>query len=288
MEAEIDWLYRSRRITEGVTYRIPGDELEPVVNPGEVVVFAHFERDFGLPASDFFRCFLNFYKLQPHHLPGNAVFYLSSFVSFMEGYVGLWPTTETFARFYNLRINSIQDPKLPLPKPVVQCGACTITPYQKSPYYKLFGLESCWKWQKPFFYVKNSRPIDLINLLAYVLSEPARTNWKYNPRDSHEETNRIIRYIKKLKRDTNLCTYDIVCTFILLRVLPLQRRAHKICQMTGRFDHTRITTFRLSKADVAAKAKQISKTKMLAKWDWGLEPHSRGCPPAPQVRCWGL
>ena len=67
-EAEIDWLYRSRRILEGVTCRIPGDELEPVVNPGEVVVFtAHFEHGFGLPASDFFRRFLNFYKLQPHH-----------------------------------------------------------------------------------------------------------------------------------------------------------------------------------------------------------------------------
>jgi hypothetical protein len=56
-----------------------------------------------------FRRFLDFYKLQPHHLPGNTVFYLSSFVSFMEGFVGLLPTVETFARFYNLRINSIGD-----------------------------------------------------------------------------------------------------------------------------------------------------------------------------------
>ncbi|KAK1664370.1 hypothetical protein QYE76_052529 [Lolium multiflorum] len=116
-EAEIEWLYRSRRIPEGVTCRIPEGELEPVVRSGEIVVFAaHFERGLGLPASDFFRRFLNFYKLEPHHLPGNAIFYLSSFVSFMEGYVGLWPTIETFSRFYNLRINSVQDPKLPLPK----------------------------------------------------------------------------------------------------------------------------------------------------------------------------
>jgi hypothetical protein len=28
-EYEIDWLYRSRRIPEGVTCRLPGDEIEP-------------------------------------------------------------------------------------------------------------------------------------------------------------------------------------------------------------------------------------------------------------------
>jgi hypothetical protein len=133
-EAKIEWLYRSQRIPEVVPCRIPGDEQEPVINPGEVVVItSHFERGFGLSASDFFLRFLNFYKLHPHHLPGNAVFYLSSFVSFMEGFVGLWPTVETFARFYNLWINSIQDPKLPLPKRVVQCGACIITPTRRAP-----------------------------------------------------------------------------------------------------------------------------------------------------------
>jgi hypothetical protein len=243
-------------------------------------------RGLGLTASDFFRRFLDFYQLQPHHLPGNVVFYLSSFVYFMEGYVSLLPTIEAFARFYNLQINSIQDKDLPVPKPIVQCGACIIMPRQKSPYYKLSGLESCQKWQHTFFYVRNSGPTDLINLPAYVPGEPARTNWQYNPGDGHEETNRIIRYIKKLKKDTDLSADDIVHTFIWRRVLPLQRRAHKICQMTGRFDPTWITTFRLSKADVVAKAKQICKTKMPVEWKWGLEPHSRRRPPAPQVRCW--
>jgi hypothetical protein len=89
-QAEIDWLYRSRRIPEEVFCRIPSNEREPAPNPGEVVVFtAHLWHGLGLPASDFFRRFLDFYRLQPHHLPGNAVFYLSSFVAFMEGFIGL-------------------------------------------------------------------------------------------------------------------------------------------------------------------------------------------------------
>ncbi|KAK1613213.1 hypothetical protein QYE76_036886 [Lolium multiflorum] len=255
-QAEIDWLYQSRRIPKSVESRIPGDEREPDVKPGEVVVFtAHFMRGLGLPVSDFFRRFLNFYELQPRHLPGNAVFYLSSFLAFCEGHVCLRPTVEAFARLYNLRINSIQDPELPLPKPIVQCGACIITPRQKSAYLKLFGLESCRKWQQTFFYVKNFGTTDLINLPAYV---PA------------------------LHKHNEITADDIVRTFITRRVLPLQRRVHKICQMSGRLDPTWISTFKLSKADVVAKAKLISRTKMPIDWEWGLKPLNRKHPPAAQ------
>jgi hypothetical protein len=190
-----------------------------------------------------FRRFLDFYELQPHHLPGNTVFYLSSFVSFMEGFVGLLPTVETFARFYNLWINLIQDPKLPTPKPIVQCGACILTPRQGSPYYKFSGLESCRVWQDTCFYVRNSGPTDFINLSEYLPGAPARTIWRFNPKERHDETNRIIRHMEALNDTTAICADDIVRAFVSRRVLPLQRRVHKMCQMTGRVDPTRITTF---------------------------------------------
>ncbi|KAM0888481.1 hypothetical protein ACQ4PT_028309 [Festuca glaucescens] len=284
-QAEIDWLYRSRRIPEEVFCRIPGKELEPTPEPGEIVVFAaHFERGFGLRASDFFRRFLDFYELQPHHLPANAIFYLSSYVSFMEGFVGLSATVETFARFYNLRVNSIQDKKLPKPKPVVQCGACILTPRQGSPFYKFSGLESCRAWQQTFFYVRNSGSSDFINLPAYVPGEPSRANWRFNPKEGHVETNRIVRYMKELNDTTDICSDDIMRVFVSHRVLPLQRHAHKISQMSGRKDPTRITTFGLRRSDVVLKAKQICRTEMPADWKWGLQPLSRRHPPTSQVQ----
>jgi hypothetical protein len=137
-KAEIDWLYRTRRIPEGVAFRIPGEELTPIPELGEVVVFtAHFVRGLGLPVSYFFRNFLDIYELQPHHLLANAVFTLSSFAALCEGYVGLWPSLQLWARLYILQINSIQDRNVPLPKPVVQCGACIVVPRQKSPHVKM-------------------------------------------------------------------------------------------------------------------------------------------------------
>jgi hypothetical protein len=257
-QPEIDWLYRSRRIPAQVSCRIPDNELEPALEPGEYVVFtAHFERGFGLPASNFFHQFLNFYELQPRHLPGNAIFYLSCFVSFMEAYIGLLPTLEAFARFFCLRINSIQDKNLPKSKPPVQCGACIISARQGSPFFKFSGLESCRAWQQTFFYVKNKGAADFINLPAYHPGTPSRANWRHNPGNSHIETNRIVRFMEQLIKDTDICSDDIIRAFISRRVLPLQHRVHKMSQMSGSSDPTRITSFGLSKSDVVLKAKQI-------------------------------
>ncbi|KAK1601201.1 hypothetical protein QYE76_018200 [Lolium multiflorum] len=159
VQQDIDWLYRSRRIPAQVSCRIPRDEVEPDPEPGEFVVFvSHFERGFDLPASDFFREFLDFYKLQPHHLPGNAIFYLSCYVSFMEAYIGLLPTKEAFARFFNLRINSVQGRDIPKPKPPVRCGSCIVGSRQGSPFFKFSGLDSCSTWQETFFYARDRFP----------------------------------------------------------------------------------------------------------------------------------
>ncbi|KAK1697705.1 hypothetical protein QYE76_014402 [Lolium multiflorum] len=244
----IDWLYRSGGFRK--EYLPASDEIEPVPNPGERVVFlAHFERGFGLPVSSFFRSFLDFYKLQPHHLPGNAIFYLSCYATFMEAYIGIRPTRETFARFFALRINSVQGLDIPKPKPPVQCGSCIIGSRQASPFFKFSGLESCRLWQGTFFYVRNNGAADLIDLPPFDPAPPTKTNWSYNPKESHNETNRIIRFMKQQMKDTDICSDDIILTFISRRVLPLQRRAHKMCEMYGPGDPTKITGLPLSKKD---------------------------------------
>ncbi|KAK1610957.1 hypothetical protein QYE76_034630 [Lolium multiflorum] len=283
-QPEIDWLYRSRRIPAEVACRLPRGEVEPAPEAGEYVVFsAHFERGFGLPASNFFREFLDFYQLPPHHLPGNAIFYLSCFVSFMEAYVGLLPSKEAFARFFGLRINSVQGKNIPNPKPPVQCGSCIISARQGSPFFKFSGLESCRAWQQTFFYVKNKGAADFINLPAYQPGTPSKTNWAYNPATNHIETNRIVRFLEKLKRDTGICSDDIIRAFISRRVLPLQRRAHKMSQMCGPRDPTKITSFTLSKEDVVLKAKQICQTDMPMDWEWGLLPLCSKNPPTAET-----
>lgn len=282
---EIDWLYRSRRIPEGVSCQLPGDEIESVLEPGEFVVFvAHFERGFGLPASDFFHSFLDFYQLQPHHLPGNAVFYLSCYATFMEAYIGIRPTRETFARFFALRINSVQGKEIPKPNPPVQCGSCIIGSRQGSPFFKFSGLESCRLWQGTFFYVKNDGAADLINLPAFNPAPPRKVNWSFYPGTNHIETNRVVRFMVKLMKETKICSDDIIRTFISRRVLPLKRRAHKMSEMYGPGVPTKITGLPLSKEDIFLKARQICQTAMPDDWEWGFLPLSSTNPPTKEVR----
>ena len=94
----IDFLRKTRRLPGADQVRVrlaPAKEITPEPEEGERVVFhSHFLRGIGLPASAFFRSFLDFYQLQPHHLTPNTVVLLSAFVTLCEGFLGVLPTLE--------------------------------------------------------------------------------------------------------------------------------------------------------------------------------------------------
>ena len=94
----IEFLRMTRRFPDADQVRVhlaPAKEITPKPEEGERVVFrSHFLRGGGLPTSAFFRSFLDFYQLQPHHLTPNTVVLLSAFVTLCEGYLGVLPTLE--------------------------------------------------------------------------------------------------------------------------------------------------------------------------------------------------
>jgi hypothetical protein len=53
-------------------------------------------------------------------------------------------------------------------RPMTQCGAATIMSWKGSDFLKIELLESCKKWQKIFFYMKNTTMVDMINLPEYI------------------------------------------------------------------------------------------------------------------------
>ena len=111
-DEQVQAYYKSRRIPQGVAYRIPPKgQVFPEPLPDENVIFgSHLDRGLGLPASPFFHQFLIEYGVLPHHLPPNTISILSALVSFSEAYLGLLPTVELFATFFYLGPQKIPKP----------------------------------------------------------------------------------------------------------------------------------------------------------------------------------
>jgi hypothetical protein len=219
---DIEWLRLSRRIPLEVECRLPAEELAPITRPGEFVVFvAHFERGFGLPASTFTRNLMNRFGLQPHHLPANAIMIISAFATFCEAYLGLWPSINLWAKYFQFRQQVIPDRDTPAgQKLLTQCGATTVLPRKGSIFPRVQGLESCKKWLRTFFYVKNSSDVDRINLPKFVVGPPTKLNWNYDPRDLDREVNLIHKVVHQLRKD-GLTGDDLLATFLGRRVSPL-------------------------------------------------------------------
>ncbi|KAK1628798.1 hypothetical protein QYE76_003113 [Lolium multiflorum] len=274
---DIERLVRLRRIPREVVTRAPGAEVEPKPEPGERVVFgAHLDRGLGLPASAFFRRFLDFFGLQPHHLPANACVLLSCYVAFMEGYAGLWPDVDFWSRLFYLK-SQMTEGRLRT------CGCASIYPRAGSLFPKIPTVDSVKNWQMSFFYVKNANPaFDRINLPEYNPAPPTtRLNWGHNAKsaDPDAEVNLLWDFLGECVTGGRLSAEDLLCTYVERRVIPLQGRVHKIGLMSGRLDPTRTSRIALTKAQVAHRVNNITKANLPEDWAWGLPPYDRAAPP---------
>ncbi|KAK1611283.1 hypothetical protein QYE76_034956 [Lolium multiflorum] len=275
-EDDIERLVRLRRIPSAVVWRAPGEETEPAPEPGERVVFgAHLDRGLGLPASTFFRQFLDNFGLQPHHLPANACVLLSCYVAFMEAYAGLWPDIDFWSRLFYLKAQTTEGR-------LRACGAASIYTRPGTPFPKIPTVDSVKNWQMSFFYVRNEgQLVDRINLPEFNPAPPVgRINWSYNARttDPDAEVNQLWDFLGAAV-ENGLTAEDLLCTIAERRVLPLQRRTHKIGHMSGRFDPNRTSKALLSKAQVASRVNNITKANMPDDWNYGLAPRDRDHPP---------
>ncbi|KAK1681897.1 hypothetical protein QYE76_042745 [Lolium multiflorum] len=273
---DIERLVRLRRIPREVVTRAPGEEVEPKPEPGERVVFgAHLDRGLGLPASAFFRRFLDFFGLQPHHLPANACVLLSCYVAFMEGYAGLWPDVDFWSRLFYLK-SQMTEGRL-------RTCCASIYPRAGSLFPKIPTVDSVKNWQMSFFYVKNANPaFDWINLPEYNPAPPTtRLNWGHNAKspDPDAEVNLLWDFLGECVTGGRLSAEDLLCTYMERRVIPLQGRVHKIGLMSGRLDPTRTSRIALTKAQVAHRVNNITKANMPEDWAWGLPPYDRAAPP---------
>src|SRR3954465_3125520 len=284
--SDIQTLVHARKLPAKVQWRAPDAEILPEALAGERVVFlTHFERGFGLPASTFFRDFLDFHQLQPHHLAANFIMILSGFVTLCEGYLGCRPSIGFWKRFLNLRAHNAWTGKTIPPaseggqssheKDMTDCGSCLVAG-AKNKYKGPEPVQSCKNWQTTFFYVISpDKGPDLLNLPKFSLERPIEKHqWacKYGVGDCDIDAQE--KRVAELERGGLLPT-DLVATWIQVRVLPLQRRVHRICDMSNHRDPTRICTRRVKVEDLVARVKLLTASPLPVPFQFGLECLSR-------------
>jgi hypothetical protein len=161
------------------------------------------------------------------------------------------------------------------------CGAALIYARRNAGFPKVTLPDSSKKWQWTFFYARNIDPADdKNNLPPFTNIVPAeKLNWSYDPKNLLSEVLSIAAHARLLVNQKGLKGADLVATFVVRWVLPLQDRSHKICFMSGLRDPTRTSTVGVTRTQLLQWVNAISKANLTKTWEWGMVPYNRGCRP---------
>src|SRR3954470_4686849 len=286
----IEFLRQTRRIPSASLVKArapPPAEVSPAPAEGERVVFrSHVSRCLGLPTSGFFRSFLEFHGLQPHHLTPNTVVLLAAFASLCEGFLGVLPTIELSGEFFHSKLG------MHVVGVPAQCGAFIALRRSTvdNPFPAIKLIKSVKMWQRSYFYVKNvASHGDWVNLPAYAAGAPAgrQPSWSYRSKTLTPSGASALSRLRVLTQSAGLTGAHLTAAFVVRRVLLLQGRPHLICQMSGHRDPSRTCTKDMPHAEVADTVNLIANCGLSGDWQFGMEPYSRATPP-PMVRCFSF
>jgi hypothetical protein len=123
----------------------------------------------------------------------------------------------------------------------VTCGAASFYARKTAGFLRLAGKESCKIWQCSFFYVKNlGQDVDHVNLPPFDAGGPSeRDNWSASLLGPGPDMANNLRWIVALQAEGGLKPSELLLAFLDARVLPLQRRPHKMCFLGSNRDPSR-------------------------------------------------
>jgi len=170
-------------------------------------------------------------------------------------------------------------------KVMAECSAAVVYARRAGSYAHPTPLQSIKDWQMGFFYVSNPEDDDrdLLNLPEFSLPPPAQRHWSEKPGETNADVDHQMARIAELMKD-GLTDVDLVAAWLSRRVLPLQRRCHRICDMSGRRDPTRISTFQMDMEEFLHRMHTITTLKVTKDFRFGLRAYNRRDPP-PVVCC---
>lgn len=140
-------------------WRLPeAEDVEPIPEPDErVLLITHVHRGFSIPPCPFFYNFLNYFGAQLHHLPPNAVVYLSVNVSLCENFIGCHPHWALFKHIFSCRSQTMKksSPDEERTNVIQLCGGLVIQLKGKGSFLTISFPDTVKMWQNTWFYYKD-------------------------------------------------------------------------------------------------------------------------------------
>jgi hypothetical protein len=214
---------------------------------GEAVVFlAHIKRGFGVPAGDFFHGLPYFYRIKVVHLVPNAITIISAFIHLCEAYLGIAPHFHLWRHFL--------EPKKTGKSDVVGSARFMLRRYMKPEYIDLVLPDNTTGWKQGWFYLDNPALVlptrsgrTLVPFLEWTNQLTSR---------EIEELRLLLEDLAKLKAE-GLTGGEVAISFIRRLLQPIQDRVHPAYEYWGQSDPTRVVRRKVSKEEMAARAKNI-------------------------------
>jgi hypothetical protein len=236
----------------------------PSEDDKETVVFASFfERGFGIPAGDFFRGVLHYYKIEWVHLNPNSIFDIAFFIHFCKAYLGVPPHFNLWRYLYQLKKISTANDK----NKVIGGAGFSLGPNRGDDYFDLQLNTTNKGWTREWFTVANQLP-SLPPHSGYVLvPDPIWT--KQITATEQLQVDHLLKRIADLK--TRGLTAVAVCINFARRLTqPIKLRVHPAYEYEGPEDLTREAKRKVTRDEAIARVSEF----------FGGEVKNHKCPKA--------
>jgi hypothetical protein len=213
----------------------------------ETVVFiVHIEHGFGVPACDFLRGLLQFYRIELVYLAPNSITIIATFIHLCEAFLGIAPHFHLWRHFFKLKKTG---------KGVVVGNVrFMLRRNMKSEYIVLVLPDNTTGWKQGWFYLDNPPPALKSRTGRIPVVGPEWTN-QLAMLDT-QELKPLLDDLEQLMAE-GLTGAVVAISFCRHLIQPLQDRAHPAFECWGQSDRTRVAQRKVSKAEMIARMKNI-------------------------------
>jgi hypothetical protein len=230
-----------------VEWRAAAGEDFPSEDVKEQVVFtSFFERGFNLPAGDFFRGLLYYYRLELVHLVPNSITVVSTFIHFCEAYLGIPPHFTLWRYFFCIKSTSKRSGPVGAVMFNLRSGL-------KAEWIDTDLLDNTARWRSEWFYIA-----DQIPGLRRSGHKPVKfSEWDLGLSTCDlEDLKGVLELVSDMK-NRGVTGAAVARSFCRWMIQSIKDRVHPAYEYCGQSDPTREVNCKVSKEEMAGRVSQM-------------------------------